>query len=113
MNLNYSSYYVKSEIPADYKDPQPIYFLTVENVVSDFLIDLDDIKDKQCKKYRNRIFQNQSPLEVVKESLHTELNEMVSEQRHHWDMDYFKIPKRGMMFYKSYAFTSLGRMIKG
>ena len=75
MNPHYGPYYSDSSNktpPADYHNPVPIYFLTVEDAEFEFII---GIKEKDNDITRSGIFESKSPLEVAYNYMKKALNE--------------------------------------
>ncbi len=75
MNPHYAAYYAKGGFPADYSDPKPIYFLTVENAVFTFYIGFDSKKNGDAAKKGMEIFGDPNLLAGTKELLHIALTE--------------------------------------
>jgi len=72
MNPHYGPYYSKGKTPADYQDPNPIFFLTVEDAEFEFII---GIKEKDNTAIKKGKFGGNYPLEVGFEWMKKALNE--------------------------------------
>ncbi len=72
MNVHYPDYYGGNKPPADYQNPKPIYFLTVEDAGFEFII---GIKEKDNTAIQKGIFEGKYPLEVGYEWMKKALNE--------------------------------------
>jgi len=75
MNPHYGPYYSNSSgntPPADYHNPNPIFFLTVEDAKFEFII---GIKEKDNTAIQKGIFEGKYPLEVGYEWMKKALNE--------------------------------------
>jgi len=72
MNPHYGPYYSEGKPPADYYNPIPIPFLTVEDAAFQFFI---GIKKKDNIKIDNGKFIGEKPLEIVKKYLIEALSE--------------------------------------
>ncbi len=72
MNVHYPDYYGGNKPPADYQNPIPIYFLTVEDAKFEFMI---GIKEKDNTAIQKGIFEGKYPLDVGFEWMKKALNE--------------------------------------
>jgi len=75
MNPHYSPYYSDSlgkSPPADYHNPNPIFFLTVKETPFRFML---GIKEKNNKTIKSGIFEGKRPLELAYENMQKALSE--------------------------------------
>jgi len=72
MNPHYSPYYSEGKPPADYHNPVPIPFLTVENTSFEFII---GIKEKDNQKVESGEFNGERVFNIASEWLGKALQE--------------------------------------
>ena len=74
MNPHYGPYYSEDKPPADYHNPVPVNFLTVQNTAFEFFVGMKPPKPPQNGTIEDDIWGGKTPLEVVQ----TELPEALS-----------------------------------
>ncbi len=72
MNPHYGPYYAGEKPPADYHDPVPVTFLTLQNASFQFHL---GASKRENRKIENHLFKNREPLEVARDCLKSALTE--------------------------------------